>query len=55
MQGRKRSKGMSKSEVGLQSFGQGSQIRVWNGQGQAGSSMWSSEMLLRFVDGWDMR
>ena len=38
MQGHKRGKGMSKSETGLQSLGQGSQIRVWNREGQAGSS-----------------
>ena len=35
--------GMSKSETGLQSLGQGSRIRTWNGEGWAGSSMWSSE------------
>ena len=49
MQGRERSVGMSKSEMGLRSLGQGSWIRARNGEGQAGSSIWSSE--LRFVDG----
>ena len=43
MQGRKRSEGMSKSETGLQSLGQGSRKRVWDGQGRAGLSTWSSE------------
>ena len=43
MQGCERSKGMSKSERGLRSLGQGSQKRVWNGEGRAGSSMQSSE------------
>ena len=45
MQGRECSKGMSKSEMGLQSLGQGSQEGVWNGEGQAGS-----KTELRFVD-----
>ena len=54
MQGRKRSEGMSKSEMGLQSLSQGSQIREWNGEGQAGSGMQSSENGTK-VDGWDMR
>ena len=31
MQGRERSKEMSKSETGLQSLSQGSRERVWNG------------------------
>ena len=43
MQGRQRSEEMSKSETGLRSLGQGSQIRVWNGEGRAGSSTRSSE------------
>ena len=43
MQGCKHGKGMSKSEMGLQSLGQGSRIRAQNGEGQAGSSMRSSE------------
>ena len=43
MQGREHSKGMSKSEMGLQSLGQGSRIRVWNGEGRAGSGMRSSK------------
>ena len=43
MQGRERGEGMSKSEMGLQSLGQGSQIRAWNGEGQAGLSMRSSK------------
>ena len=43
MQGRECSKGMGKSEMGLQSLGQGSRERVWNGEGWAGSGTWSSE------------
>ena len=43
MQGRERGEGMSKSETGLQSLDQGSRVRVWNGEGQAGSSTWSSK------------
>ena len=43
MQGCEHGEGMSKSEMGLRSLGQGSQIRVWNGEGQAGLSMRSSE------------
>ena len=43
MQGCKRSKRMSKSETGLRSLGQGSQERVWNGEGQAGLGTRSSE------------
>ena len=41
MQGCERGKGMSKSETGLQSLSQGSQIRVWKGEVRAGSSMQS--------------
>ena len=37
MQGHERSEGMSKSETGLQSLGQDSWIRAWNGEGRAGS------------------
>ena len=37
MQGRKRSEGKSMPETGLQSLGQGSQIRVQNGEGRAES------------------
>ena len=43
MQGHEHSEGMSKSKMGLQSLGQGSWIRVWNREGRAGSSTWSSE------------
>ena len=43
MQGHERGEGMSKSKTGLQSLGQGSQIRAQNGEGQAGSSTRSSE------------
>ena len=43
MQGRKCSKGMSKSETGLQSLGQGSRERVWSGECQAGSGTQSSK------------
>ena len=53
MQGHKRSKGMSKSETGSRSLGQGSRERVWNGEGRAGSGMWSSKTELRFGDRWD--
>ena len=35
--------GMSKSETGLQSLGQGSREGVWNGEGQAGLGTRSSE------------
>ena len=51
MQGRERSKGMSKSEMGLQSLGQGSWERVWNRQGWAGSSTRSSKNRTK-VCGW---
>ena len=37
MQGCERGKGKSKPEAGLQSLSQGSRIRVWNGEGWAGS------------------
>ena len=37
MQGREHGKGKSKPETGLQSLGQGSQIRARNGEGRAGS------------------
>ena len=43
MQGHECSKGMSKSEMGLQSLGQGSQERVWNGEGQGGLGIRSSK------------
>ena len=43
MQGHERGEGMSKSEMGLRSLSQGSQIRARNGEGRAGLSMWSSE------------
>ena len=51
MQGCECSKGMGKSETGLQSLGQGSWERVWNGEGQAGSGMWSSKNRTK-VCGW---
>ena len=51
MEGCKCSEGMSKSEMGLQSLGQGSRIRVWNREGRGGSSMWSSENRTK-VCGW---
>ena len=51
MQGHERSKGMSKSKAGLQSLGQGSQERVWHGEGRAGSGTWSSETRTE-VCGW---
>ena len=37
MQGHERGEGKSKPETGLQSLGQGSRIRTWNGEGWAGS------------------
>ena len=43
MQGYECSKGMSKSEMGLGSLGQGSWERAWNGEGQAGLGIRSSE------------
>ena len=43
MQGCERSKGMSKSETGLRSLGQGSRERVWNGEGRAGSGIRSPD------------
>ena len=43
MQGRERGEGMSKSEMGLETLGQGSRIRARNREGWAGSSMRSSE------------
>ena len=51
MQGRERGEGMSKSEMGLRSLSQGSRIRVWNGEGRAGSSMRSFENRTK-VCGW---
>ena len=51
MQGRECGEGMSKSETGLRSLSQGSQVRVWNGEGRAGSSMRSSENRTK-VCGW---
>ena len=51
MQGREHSKGMSKSEMGLQSLSQGSRERVWNREGQAGSGPRSSENRTK-VCGW---
>ena len=43
MQGHKPSEVMSKSEMGLRSLSQGSQIRAQNGEGRAGSSTRCSE------------
>ena len=51
MQGRECSEGMSKSKTGLRSLGQGSRKRVWNGEGQAGSSTRSSKNRTK-VCGW---
>ena len=42
---------MSKSKTGLQSLGQGSRKRVWNREGQAGSSTQSSKSRTK-VCGW---
>ena len=54
MQGCERGEGMSKSETGLQSLGQGSHIRARNREGRAGLRCGVPKMELRFVDGWDM-
>ena len=51
MQSHERSEGMSKSETGLQSLSQGSQKRVWDGEGRAGLSTWSSKNRTK-VCGW---
>ena len=51
MQGRECSEGMSKSETGLRSLSQGSRKRVWDREGQAGSSTWSSKNRTK-VCGW---
>ena len=50
MQGRKCSKGMSKSEMGLRSLSQGSQEGVWNGEGQGGRAHGVPKTELSFVD-----
>ena len=55
MQGREPGEGNSKSEMGLQSLGQGGRIRARSGEGQARSRTQSSKTELRFVDEWDMR
>ena len=55
MQGRERGEGMSKSEMGLRSLGQGSRIRARNREGRAGLSMQSSENRTKVCDRWDMR
>ena len=39
--------------MGLQSLGQGSQIRARNGEGQAGSRCGVPKMETKVVDGWD--
>ena len=49
MQGREHSKGMSKSETGLQSLGQGSREGVWNGEGWAGSGTRSSKNRIKVL------
>ena len=51
MQGCEYGEQMSKSETGLRNLGQGSRIRVWNGEGRAGLSTWSSENRTK-VCGW---
>ena len=51
MQGRECRGGMSKSEMGLRSLGQGSRKRVWDGEGWAGLSTWSFENRTK-VCGW---
>ena len=51
MQGRECSKGMSKSEMGLQSLGQDSPKRVWTREGRVGLSTWSSKNRTK-VYGW---
>ena len=48
------SEGKSKPEMGLQSLSQGSWIRAWNGEGQAGSRCRVPKMETKVVEGWDM-
>ena len=52
MQGCERTEGMSKSETGLWCLSQGSQKRVWNGEGWAGSSTRSSENRTKVCGGY---
>ena len=40
-------------ETGLQSLGQGSQIRAWNGEGRAGSRCGVPKTETKVVEGWD--
>ena len=53
MQGRGAVREKSMPEAGLQSLGQGSRIRAWNGEGQAGSRHGVPEMETKVVGGWD--
>ena len=43
--------GKSMPETGLQSLGQGSRIRAWNGEGQAGSRRGVLETEAKVVEG----
>ena len=54
-QGRERGEGKSKPETGLQSLGQGSQIRAWNGRVGQGRDAEFRKQKLRFVEGQDMQ
>ena len=53
--GLQRGEGKSMPEMGLQSLGQGSRIRAWNGEGQAGSRRRVPKMETKVVEGWDTR
>ena len=52
-QGRGHGKGKSMPEMGLQSLGQGSRIRAWNGEGQEGSRRGVLKMETKVVEGQD--
>ena len=52
-QGHGRGEGKSMPEMGLQSLGQGSQIRAWNGEGRAGSRCGVPKTETKVMEGWD--
>ena len=54
-QGHERGEGKSKPEMGLRGLGQGSWIRAWNGEGQAGSRCGVPKMETKVVEGQDMQ
>ena len=53
MQGHGTVREKSMPKVGLRSFGQGSRIRAWSGEGQAGLRHGVPEMETKVVGGWD--